>query len=114
MTLWELHFAEKETAFVFEECFEIFPVHVYKFCILNTSNIYTKLIVIIVFDRAENRSRAHVGDCCLKSFKEKADYFILTITSEKTIQLITTLLHHFCDFLKTFESSQVEDSCANK
>ena len=32
----------------------------------------------------------------------------------KTIQLTTALLHNFCHFFKAFESSQVEDSCANK
>ena len=49
-----------------------------------------------------------MGDCCLKSFKEKQILLHLT-TSEKTIQLTTALLHHFCDFFKTFELSQVED-----
>ena len=47
-------------------------------------------------------------------FQRKADYFILTTTSKKTIQLTTALLHHLCDFFKTFESTQVADSCANK
>ena len=47
-------------------------------------------------------------------FQRKADYFILTTTSQKTIQLTKALLHHYCDFFKTFESSQVEDSCANE
>ena len=47
-------------------------------------------------------------------FQRKADYFILTTTSQKTIQLTKALLHHYCDFFKTFVSSQVEDSCANK
>ena len=48
-------------------------------------------------------------------FQRKADYILyLQRTSKKTIQLTTALLHHFCDFFKTFESSQVEDSCANK
>ena len=46
-------------------------------------------------------------------FQRKADYFIVT-TSEKNIQLTAALLHRFCDFFKTFESSQVEDSGANK
>ena len=43
-------------------------------------------------------------------FRRKADYFILATTSEKTIQLTTASLHHFCYFFKTFESSQVEDT----
>ena len=32
----------------------------------------------------------------------------------ENIQLTAVLLHRFCDFFKTFESSQVEDSGANK
>ena len=48
-------------------------------------------------------------------FQRKADYILyLQRTSKKTIQLTTALLHHFCDFFKTSEASQVEDSCANK
>ena len=47
-------------------------------------------------------------------FQRKADCFILTTTSGKTVQLTTALLHYFCDVFKTFELSQVEDSCANK
>ena len=41
-------------------------------------------------------------------FERKADYFILTTTSEKNIHLTRALLYHFCDFFKTFDSSQVE------
>ena len=48
-------------------------------------------------------------------FQRKADYILyLQRTSKKTIQLTTALLHRFCDFFKTFESTQVADSCANK
>ena len=36
-------------------------------------------------------------------FQRKVDYFILTTTSEKTIQLTAALFHHLCDFFKTFE-----------
>ena len=74
--------------------------------------IYTELIVIIVFDRAENRPRS-CGRLLSEVFQRKADYFIVT-TSEKTIHLTAALLHRFCDFFKTFESSQIEDSGANK
>ena len=54
--------------------------------------IHTEFLVII-FDRAENRSstlgRETRGDCCLKSFR-RADYFILTTSSEKTFRLIAS------------------------
>ena len=49
---------------------------------------------VIIFDRAENRSSTLVwetrGDCCLKSLKRKADYFILTTSSEKSFSLIAS------------------------
>ena len=55
--------------------------------------IHTEFLVII-FDRAENRSSKLVwetrGDCCLKSLKRKADYFILTTSSEKNFRLIAS------------------------
>ena len=55
--------------------------------------IHTEFLVII-FDRAENRSSTLVwetrGDCCLKSLKRKADYFILTTSSEKNFRLIAS------------------------
>ena len=38
----------------------------------------------------------------------------MVTTSEKNIELTAALLHRFCDFFKTFESSHVEDSRANK
>ena len=58
MTLVELHFAKKETAFVFEECFEYLPYTLLQvlFSYIVILRIYAELIVIIGFDRAENRS----------------------------------------------------------
>ena len=70
---------------------------VYKFSFLNTSNIY-RINNNYCFRPRWKPLRARVGDCCLKSFKEKQIILYLTTTYEKTIQLTTALLHHFCDF----------------
>ena len=58
MTLVELHFAKKETGFVFEECFEylVYTRLQVLFSYIVILRIYAELIVIINFDRAENRS----------------------------------------------------------
>ena len=76
--------------------------------------MYTELIVT-VFNRAENCSTL-VWDTVFCSLSKKSRLLntILTTTSGKTVQLTTALSHYFCDFFKTFELSQVEDSCANK
>ena len=71
---------------------KIVPMHVYRFYFFNTSNTYR--VFGNYFDRAENRSSTLVwetrGDCCLKSLKRKADYFILTTSSEKNFRLIAS------------------------
>ena len=69
---------------------KIFPIHDYK-----SSRTYLILRIYI---------QSSCGRLLSEVFQRKANYFILTTTSEKTIQLTTALLHHFCDFLKTFES----------
>ena len=84
VTLVELHFAKKEMAFVLEECFENLP--------------YTRVQVLFSLTALKTTPcscRRLLSDV----FQRKADYFILTTTSVKTIQLTTALLHHFCDFL---------------
>ena len=91
---------------------KIFPIQVYKFSFLITSNIYR--FNSNWYWPCWKPLRARVGDCCLKSIKEKQIILYLQQLPKKTIQLTKALVHHYCEFFKTFESFQVEDSCANK
>ena len=85
--IWvELHFAKlrAETAFVFENVLKIF-LYMFTSSLFLKPTIQTEFLVI-VFDRPENRS---CGRLLFEVFKRKADYFILTTTSEKkTIALL--------------------------
>ena len=81
--IWvELHFAKlrAETAFVFENVLKIF-LYMFTSSLFLKPTIQTEFLVI-VFDRPENRSD---GRLLFEVFKRKADYFILTTTSEKKL-----------------------------
>ena len=90
-------------AFIFEECFENSSLYMFTGSLFLILRTYTELILI-----------ARVRDCCLKSFKGKEIISYLQQLLKKPIQLATASLYRFCDFLKTFESCQVENGCANK